>query len=620
MNRLAFGRGAVGIEAAAQKYFGHPAASLSPAEAAYLAVLPRAPGYYGRSEWAERLETRRREVLAALRRSRGIDFDTWAAALRPPEVVGGGSFPFEAPHLTGWLLDQLPPDLRGRAGTLRTTIDGSLQAEVEDLVRTQVARLSERGARQAAVVVIDNGSGEVLAMVGSADFFDETAGGQVNGALARRQPGSALKPFTYALAFENDFTPASVVADVPAAFPASGGPFVPRNYGGTTFGPVRLREALGSSLNIAAVELLSKVGTNRLFALLRSLHLAGTAGNPELYGLGLTLGVGEVRLLDLTAAYAALAAGGVYKAPVALHGARDPRAGALTTPPSPPPVRLVDPLAVWWVTDILEDDAARYRSFGRGGVLDMPWPVAAKTGTSSDWRDNWAMGYTRERTVGVWVGDFSGEPMQRVSGVYGAGPILREVFQALSRRGPLTRPPRPQGLERVALCSLSGALSGSACPGHVVEYLPPDRVPTATCSFHGVSDSGIATGQASASVRLPAEYAAWARDRGWEMAVPDSANGPGLRILTPAGEEVYFLDPAIPRRSQMIVFEAFAPPAQDRLEWRIDGRLLGVTRSVHRLPWPLAPGTHDLTVTGEKAQATVRFCVEGLSAPGASSR
>lgn len=613
LNRLAYGRGAVGIDAAARAWFGHEARTLSPGEAAFLAVLPRAPERYASPGWAARLERRRREILRSLRRSGQLDGAAFTSALAPPSPGEPTAPAFEAPHLTGWVLDHLPSDLRGRAGVLRTTIDGGLQREAEDLLRTRVARLAGRGVGQGALVILDNGTGDVLALVGSADFFDAARQGQVNGALARRQPGSAIKPFTYALAFEGGLTPATLAADVPATYPASGGPFSPRNYGQTTFGPVRLREALGSSLNISAVDVLARVGPDRLYGLLESLGLGGTAGGPGDYGLGLTLGAAEVRLIDLAAAYAALARGGVWMPPRVLIEAADPLGRALPVPPIAPPRPVLDPLAAWWVTDILSDDGARARSFGRWGVLDMPWPVAVKTGTSSDWRDNWAVGVTRERTVGVWMGNFGGQPMGPVSGVTGAAPLLRDLFGALARRGPLTAPPPPPGLEPVELCALSGLLPTDACPGRITERFPRERRPLEVCRFHGRGAPG-----ASSTLTLPPRFAAWALDRGMDVAIgggeEEGASGDGrgraadsgLNLLRPMEGDVYFLDPALPAGSQSVIFEAAAP---GRVEWGLDGGPLGATTAPHRIEWALRPGPHELTLQHGGERLAVRFQV-----------
>lgn len=589
LNRVAFGRNAVGVDAAARAWFGHGAATLTPAEAAWLAVLPRAPAVYARPEESERLERRRRAVLDRLHARGVIDRDAFEAAVQPLAPTGAGERPFEAPHLTEWLVRSLPPAVVGVAGTLRTTLDQPLQAEIERLVAAETGRLAEQGGRQAAVVVIDNRTSDLLALVGSSDFFSTGTAGQVNGALALRQPGSTLKPFTYALAFERAAHPATVVADVPALFPAAGGPFSPRNYGGATNGPVRLREALGSSLNIAAVALLERVGEERLYARLVALGLLPPGRDATAYGLGLTLGVAEVRLLDLTNAYGALAREGRYRPPRPWLELRDPEGRLRARPPVAAEARVLDPLSSWWVGEILRDDSARIRSFGAGGVLAFPWPVAVKTGTSSDWRDNWAVGYSHEYSVGVWVGDFTGRPMERVSGVTGAAPLLRGVFDRLAARESLTAPPPPPRLAPVQLCALSGGVPVAGCPEQIREWFPAERVPRTPCTFHGTEvDSGVA---------LPAEFAAWAEHEGWRARGRPAGGDDRVRLLRPLPGETYFLDPALPSGTQSIRFEA---AAAGRVEWRLDGRALGVTEGVHRVLWPLRKGRHTVSIRAGK--------------------
>lgn len=597
LNRTAFGRGAVGIEAASRAWFGHSARQLTPGEAAWLAILPRGPARLGRDDALARLESRRQHLLDRLAGRPGFSGGELDRARLAPETVTRESPPFEAPHLTGWLLDQLPPERRHRAGVLRTTLDLDLQHECERAVQVRLRQLQGRGARQAAVVIIDNATGEIRALVGSPDFRSEEAG-QVNGALARRQPGSTLKPFTYALAFESGLSPASRVRDEPAAWPAVGGPFVPRNYGGLTFGPVRIREALGSSLNVAAVDALSRVGVERLYTLLGALDLLPPEGGPRELGLGLTLGVGEVRLLDLANAYAMLARGGVHRPAVALLDARDPDGRPLPLAGAAGSRRLIDPVAAWWITDILRDDSARWRSFGRGGVLDMPWPVSVKTGTSSDWRDNWAVGYTAEWTAGVWVGDFSGRPLQRVSGVWGAAPLLRDLFARLAERGPLTSPAMPRGLAPVAVCPESGEPATERCPGRIMEYFRPEGDARSPCSAHGVAPGPLV---ADGATGRPVE----------SSAAPSRVGEPAVHrptILRPVPDDIYFLDPALPVAAQSVMFEVRAD--RGPLEWSLDGRLLARTLASHRVAWPLGrSGRHRLVVESPEGRAEVSFVV-----------
>ncbi|HEX7880894.1 MAG TPA: penicillin-binding protein 1C [Candidatus Eisenbacteria bacterium] len=595
LNRAPFGRGTAGIEAASLTWFGHSARTLTPAEATWLAVLPRAPERLSRVDHREELEQRRRLLAARLEATasnRPTPADNpWRAALDPPLVLPRPTPPFEAPHLTSWLLDELPVDIRSRAGTIVTTLDHPLQAEIERRLRPRLERLAEKGARQAAVVVMDNSTRRLAVLLGSVDFFDPEAG-QVNGALARRQPGSTLKPFTYALAFESGMTPATLVNDDPHDFAASGGPFAPRNYGGVSFGRVRIRDALAGSLNIAAVDALAHVGADRLFSRLNAMGLLDGRQAADDPGLGLTLGVAEVRLVDLANSYVTLARGGRHAPPVVVTAVRDAAGRRMTLPAAPPERPVIDPLAAWWVADILADDDARLRSFGRNGVLDMPWPVSVKTGTSSDWRDNWAVGFTREWTVAVWVGDFSGAPMHQVSGVFGAAPLLREIFGLLAARGSLTEPVRPKGLDAVVCCLESGDEGTPACPGTLVEWLPADRRPPA-CTRHGASADGTTADPAL-------------REGSANGSVGDAPSSTRFALRRPISGDIFFLDPALPRATQAVSFRAEAPAGAE-VAWFLDGRPLGTTHAPHERLWRLAPGRHQLIVRIGESERSAAF-------------
>jgi penicillin-binding protein 1C len=604
VNRAAFGRGTSGIEAASQAWFGHSARTLTPAEAAWLAVLPRAPERLSRPDHRPELEARHAALVARLAAAPDGG-GTWRAAAETPLVVPKAAPPFDAPHLTSWLLDELPPAVRSRAGSIRTTLDHALQREIERRLQPRLVRLAEKGARQAAVVVVANDTREISVLLGSVDFFDPVAG-QVNGALARRQPGSTLKPFTYALAFESGMTPATLVDDDPHDFAASGGPFAPRNYGGISFGRVRIREALAGSLNIAAVDALAHVGAERLFSRLVALDLLDGRQAADEPGLGLTLGVAEVRLVDLANAYVTLARGGRHAPPVAVTAARDAAGRTIPLPPRPGERSVIAALPAWWVTDILADDDARFRSFGRNGVLDMPWPVSVKTGTSSDWRDNWAVGYTREWTVAVWVGDFSGAPMHQVSGVFGAAPLLREIFGLLAARGPLTAPARPDALEPVICCLESGERGRPECPGTLVEWLPRDRTGRA-CARHGESRTVNA-------LPVPGRD-----DEPPNAAIPPTAPREHLALARPIAGDVFFLDPALPKGAQAVGFRAEAPSGTE-VAWFLDGRPIGTTRAPHERLWPIEPGRHRLVVRAGGGESTASFEVRVAGSQGADAR
>ena len=346
-------------------------------------------------------------------------------------------------------------------------------------------------------MVLDNERGEWIAWEGSGDYFDAEHGGAINGPLMLRQPGSALKPLTYALAFEKGFTPASVLPDVPMHFPTAepGVVYSPRNYDGRYRGPLLARAALAGSENVPAVALASELGVPDLLRFLNRAGLSTFDKTAAHYGLGLTLGNAEVRLDELVTAYAALARGGEWQR-VDLSARR--RNGERRP--------LVSPRTAFWLADILSDAEARAYIFGRGGSLELPFPVAVKTGTSQAYHDNWTIGFTRRVTVGVWVGNFDRRPLRNSSGVTGAAPIFQAVMLAAHRRLELAEDrlldPDPSLAER-QICALSGELANDWCPVRRREWLPASSEPL-PCSWHHLADEGPL-------VVWPAPFREWAR-------------------------------------------------------------------------------------------------------------
>ncbi|MFY9738737.1 MAG: transglycosylase domain-containing protein, partial [Candidatus Cybelea sp.] len=408
VNRVPMGGNIYGVEAAARTYFGEPAADLDLAQASLLAAIPNDPVRLAPDADWQALRVRQRYVL---RRMVDLGEITPAAAGRAfaetLNVRSADSGIDDAPHALFSLYGT--GSLGG--GRLRTTLDRSLQRFVQAQTQNVIGALERYHVTGGAALVVDNRTGDVLAYVGSPDYFSDEALGQNDGVRALRQPGSSLKPFTYELALERGtIRSTTILPDVAAAYAIPGGKlYEPGDYSGRFSGPVRVRYALANSLNVPAVRVLSELGVEPLLARLHALGFAHLDRPPAYYGLGLTLGSGEVSLWELVQAYVAMARGGSF---LPLH---------LTGEPATP--RAVGDPANWaLVTDMLADPHARAHSFGLHSVLEMPFPAAVKTGTSSDFHDTWTVGFTRDYTVGVWVGNFDGSPMRGVSGVTGAGP------------------------------------------------------------------------------------------------------------------------------------------------------------------------------------------------------
>jgi len=407
LNSAPYGHQAIGVEAAARVYFGKSARDLDLAESALLAGLPQAPSDLDPLLDLSAARARQGTVLALMQRQRYVTEEEARAAADEDLALADTPFPIRAPHFVAYvrqLLEShdLDPNRVGRLN-VHTTLDLGLQEVAEATVRRHVASLADKGVSNGALVALDPRSGEILAMVGSANYFDEAIDGEVNVALAQRQPGSALKPFLYGLALERGFTAATVLYDVPTSFlTADGKGYAPENYDQVWHGPVSLREALANSYNLPAVSLLQQVGVGAFLdgatrAGLSSLGDKGTAG------LSLVLGSGEVRLLDMASAYGSLANAGVGLGPVAILRVVDTGGHDLLRKARPPARRSFSPQVAYLLTSILSDDEARGAAFGRGSALKLSRPAAAKTGTTTDWRDNWTVGYDAgacDRSVG----------------------------------------------------------------------------------------------------------------------------------------------------------------------------------------------------------------------------
>ncbi|MCG3211415.1 MAG: Monofunctional biosynthetic peptidoglycan transglycosylase [Anaerolineae bacterium] len=478
LNETYYGNLAYGLEAASRTYFGKHAAELDLAECAMLAGLPQSPANYNPLQDPAAARTRQGVVLDLLVKHGYLSAEDADSARREKLGFAAVPFPIEAPHFVMYIRGELERryglEAIYRQGLqVYTTLDLNMNNAAQQIIRYRLAELTQqrdgeppKHVRNAAVTVLNPRTGEILAMVGSPDYFDPRIDGAVNATMATRQPGSSIKPLTYAAAFDpaiaaahgyEPLTPASMLVDVRTAFVTKEGqPYVPQNYDHLWRGPVLLRQSLASSYNLIAVKVLDYVGLDALTDLARALGIT-TFDNKE-FGLALTLGGGEVRLVELTAAYAALAAEGRRIEPVAISRITD-HAGALIyqQPPSlnpGPPV--LDPRTAYLITNILSDNYARRSTFGAGSPLQLNRPAAAKTGTTQDWRDNWTVGYTPDLVVGVWVGNADNEPMRHVSGVTGAAPIWRDVMNELLKGKPARDFPRPAGLADKEVCTDNG--------------------------------------------------------------------------------------------------------------------------------------------------------------------
>jgi penicillin-binding protein 1C len=607
LDRVALGHDLVGAEAAAQAYFGRPARTLSMGQAALLAAIARSPARV--DPWRDPEAARRamREVLGRMRRAGRLDAELERVAAAADLDLVAPARAFGAPHLVLDLAGKLETLGLGRAVEVRTTLDPALQRDVERSVRSELAADPRLG--QAAVLVLDNLTGEVLAYVGSADFLDAAREGQNDGVRARRQPGSALKPFAYGLALASGWTPASVLSDVDLEVGTAGGAWLPRNYDRRQHGPVRLRAALANSYNVPAVELTETLGPERVLEVLRQAGFASLEASAEHYGAGLVLGNGDVSLWELGRAYRGLARDGVVEPLRLVRAATDSRGERLEVKSEVARRRFLPPDAVALLTDLLSDEGARAPAFGLDNALRFPFSVAAKTGTSRAYVDNWTVGFTHERTVAVWVGNFDGRPMQRVSGITGAGPLFARVMgRAMAGIRPMPLLDRAR-FEHVRICPLSGHRAGEACPGSYEEVFLPGSAPAEPCAMHRLADGRPV-------LALDARYAGWAERERLEVA-PAAGGGDAMGFLTPRDGDEFLLEASIPAASQSIPVRV-----RGQGELRVDGNIvpldaLGRTRVV------LAAGVHQLELRprqGSGPSPAVQIRVRGGDAPPAPRR
>jgi penicillin-binding protein 1C len=615
LNRAPYGAGCVGVEAASHRYFGKPTALLSVAEAALIAGLPNSPNRLNPFRSPENARKRQLRVLSKMHRVGYIDETQLVQARTEKLALLDTQTSPVAMHFTEWVLESSP------RGDVHTSLDGAFQREVESHVTSHLGEIAHHGATHAAVVVLDNTTCTVKALVGSRDYWRDE-GGAVNGALALRQPGSTLKPFTYALAFEQGASPNTVVADTPVHYgSALGTLYSPRNYEDRFSGPVMLGDALGKSLNVPAIRTAQRVGVPNLLKVLRNAGFTSLKRDAGHYGLGLTLGNGEVTLLELTQAYAMLGRGGMsceahFDASKSSHTHR-----VLSGP------------VVALTSHILRNERLRIEAFGPNNALVLGYPVAIKTGTSSDWRDNWAVGYTDTHTIGVWIGDTTGRPMQGLAGVAGAGPLFRRVLESLPPTTPELLAPSHQRplIVTAPVCAVSGRRPSPSC-SHIRQT--PIRTASyqqlASCDWHKtVAIDGrnnlLAGPQCDEHVthhkvvtQLPPVYAGWEAARG--HAPPPSSYSPlcpakdehpsHARITFPRVDERFALDPGLPRATQRIQLTAQVDDAVQEVTWIINGEPVGKAQWPYGLTWELSPGTHRVQVAAAGVHSPeIRFQV-----------
>ncbi|MDD5606085.1 MAG: transglycosylase domain-containing protein [Patescibacteria group bacterium] len=488
LNEIPYGAGAYGVESAAETYFGKTVGELSLPEAAVLAALPQAPSRYSPyGQNPDLLMARKDLVLTQMHRQGYITKEEMDDAVAAEVEFQPRKESIRAPHFVMYvkelLADKYGEKLLEEGGLkITTTLDWEKQKAADDAISARAeANKSKYNAGNASLVSIDPNTGEILAMVGSKDYFDMEEDGQVNVAVRLNQPGSSFKPIVYATAFEKGYNPATMLVDVPTDF---GQGYAPRNYDGAYRGPISIRDALQGSINIPAVKTLAFAGVQDTVNTAQDMGIT-TLTDPERYGLSLTLGGGDVTLLELTAAYGVFATGGMYTPTMAVLKVEDKNGRVLEENEPARSKRAIDAQAAYLINNVLSDDSARAKFFGAGTNLTLSGrTVAAKTGTTNDYQDGWTLGYTPDLVTGVWVGNNDNESMKNGAGFNVAAPI----WNAYMRRALVNMPNKafevPNGIRQLEVDALTGLLPTDASPSTKTEVFASFNVPTASDNVH----------------------------------------------------------------------------------------------------------------------------------------
>lgn len=562
LNQVPYARQRRGVAQAARLYFDRDLLLLNQREILALVVLVRAPGRLDLFRSPSALDRRidglsQRLFEAGLISERDLELVRSSDLLLQP-----GQLTVQAGHYVRHVLAEARPSDAGEPQE-RTTLDAMLQRKLQDILDSSLRDLWDRDTANGAILVADHRAGEILAWVNGGGAKHARSGSWIDAVTLPRQPGSTLKPFLYSLALEKGWTPATILDDSPLSEPLRSGLHSFRNYSRIHYGPLRLREALGNSLNIPAVRTIQFTGPRSFLDRLRELGFTSLDRGPDHYGQGLALGDGEVSLLELVQAYACLARGGRF---LPLTWRASPLAGQQQQPR-----QVIDEDIASIVAHILADPQARRLEFGEGHLLSLPVETAVKTGTSSDHRDAWAVGFSRSHVVGVWMGNLDRRPTRGLSGTTGPGLVLRAVFAELHGRvapGPLAVSPR---LVPKVICRKSGRLPGQDCPlAH--ELFMPGSEPTLTCDMPHHAHAGTNTAP----------------------AVSNTSRS-GIQLVQPVPGLELAMDPRVPDSLQ--AFSLILPRGLPyrRVEWLLDGSLAGTTGpGANRFDWSMAKGFHTV--------------------------
>jgi penicillin-binding protein 1C len=569
LNQVPFAGNRRGVVQAARYFWDRDLETLSEREQLALAVMVRAPERLDLYKNVHGLDSRIAQLAEHMESIGRLTKEARTALTEQTYPLSRGSLPVRADHFVQYVHSS-----SGRAieGKIVTTLNATVQQQVQRILEHRIHDLKDKGVSDGAVLVVDNHSGEVIAWVNAGEF-GRTEGSQIDAVITPRQPGSTLKPLLYAQALSGDWHAATVINDAPIAEAVGSGLHTYRNYSRMYYGDISLREALGNSLNIPAIKTIHHVGRHEFLQFLHKAGFASLSQHPDFYGEGLALGNGEVTLFELVQAYSALANKGVLRR---LQVVRMDEIGANPRRPSAP---LITPEVASIIGNILSDPHARQREFGGDGLLRFPVQTAVKTGTSTDYRDAWALGFSERFTVGVWLGNLNRASMHEMSGARGPALVLRSIFAELHQSQD-TQPLylAPSLIHRI-VCPHTGKRASTECP-HVEEIFAPGSEPTEACTLQH-------------------------RTRAPVVPTNNQQTHNTVRILMPTPGLNVARDPRIPDHLEALPFELHASVPVSEVRWIVDDHEIAVSESLpHRYLWPLTAGHHTVKARALSAESS----------------
>jgi penicillin-binding protein 1C len=638
LNRIYYGNMAYGAESAANDFFNKHIYDLDLAQSTFLAGLPQSPSRYNPYVSFEQAKKRQKYVLDQMVKHQFITEEEAEAVFAEPIKLSANKHPIKAPHFVHYILNELETtygeEVVNKGGLqVTTTLDLDMYLEAEDIIERHIERLDRNNVTNGAMVALDVKTGQILNWVGSADYFNEKIDGAVDIVTSLRQPGSSIKPLTYLLAFEKGYTPATILYDVPTQFSTETGPYSPKNYDLKYHGPVRVRTALASSYNIPAVKTLEYTGVNDFIGFLKKLGIDTLDSPASHYGLALTLGGGEVRILDMAQAFHVLANLGERIQHTSILEVKDSQGNLIYEWEMPASDYILGANGrqnAYLIIDIIKDADARLPGFGIGSVLELPFEAAVKTGTTRNFRDNLTIGFTPQLLTAVWVGNADASPMENISGVDGAAPIWADFMTIALESVPKEKFTIPENLVELEICEISGLLPNEYCRERIYELFVKGTEPVSEDNYHqlfwiNTENNRIVPEECKNNysssilkqkvlVAYPRELQKWVVQNGLSLpqfepcalsnAYSDSYSSGypteeanTIIVHTPANSDEYALDYTIPLKDQRIPLRVTVPVNTISVKYYIDGKEVGIRdEQPYTFLWLPESGSHELEV------------------------